>query len=221
MARSFAGGTDTIRYIDDASDHFNVPGVTGCTIAARFRTSSSTANATMIGHVTAASRQGFLVYITAGGKAVLDTYAGAANTGSVIGATTVNNGAWHTVFAIMRFTSGTLNEIYIDGAADGSFNASGTWQATASNTFVMGDSLDAFWGSYTGELADVGYWSVALTAGDAAAYHRGMSPSRIMPSKLMLYTPLVRDTACRRGSQQTSISGTTITDHPRVIGSLV
>lgn len=221
MARSFAGGTDTIRFIDDASDHYSVPGITGCTIAVRIKTTSAVANVQVVGHWTAASRQGFALLMSSAGKIGQSCYNVTSNVGGLASTTSVNNGAWHTVFAVMRFANGALNEVFIDGVSEGTFNASALWGVAASNTFVMGDSLDAFWGSYTGELADVTYWSEPLTAGDAAAYHSGISGCRIQPTKLLLYTPLVRDTLCRRGSVQTSISGTTVSDHPRVIGSMV
>lgn len=217
MARFINGGTDRISY--------QLPVAAGglFTVALRFRTTVATANVQLFGHWSNGSRNGLgvLLNITAG-KITIAGYDASTQRMAVLGSPTVNDGNWHSLVVSCNATNGGTNTIYVDGTSAGSTTSSAQWGAVAGTNVVLGDSLDSFWGSYVGDIADVGFWNgLAFSANDAATYNQGFSPVRIRPDGLELYAPLVRDHQCKMGTTLVSLTGTTVSDHPRVIGSLI
>ena len=77
----------------------------------------------------------------------------------------IADGQWHHVVAVL--TSGAL-QLYVDGIADGTGNAGGTWSST-SGVWIGG--LSAFPGSYqfVGSIDDVALWRGALSGGKVKA----------------------------------------------------
>lgn len=218
MARNFAGGTDRIAYYSTLLDSISGSAVS---VAARFKTSSATANAQVLAHWNSGSRRGWgLILNNPAGKILLNAYDNAEAFG-IRSTTSVNDGNWHSIVCTMSKSSGQPNIMYIDGVQESTANSGIGWSNLSTNPFTCGDSYDGFWGSYNGELADIGYWDGILTPGEAAACGKGFSPPRVRQAGLKLYVPMVRDNLCRAGNGVSAISGTTVTDHPRVIGSMV
>lgn len=71
----------------------------------------------------------------------------------------------------------------------------------------------------SGQVAEVAYWSVALTDAEVATLSKGYSPLFVRPESLIFYSPLIRD-------RQELIGATTLSDstnspdisaHPRII----
>jgi hypothetical protein len=70
---------------------------------------------------------------------------------------------------------------------------------------------------YTGRLADVGIWSVALDAAEIASLADGMTCDKVRPQSLVFYAPLVRDLQDVRGGLTITNNNTaTVASHPRV-----
>lgn len=216
MARNFNGGTDRATF-----GGANLPAAISSdllAIAARFRTTQATANAIMMHRWNNSSRSGFGFLLNNTANKL--TFYGLHATGDAIVlpcTTSINDGAWRTVIVNARLASGADSEIFINGVSEGSGNSAAAWSIGQTDHLLIGDSFDAFWPTYVGDICDVGYWhGVHLDAADRAAYHGGMSPRHIKPASLKVDAPLFRDLWCRRNGAGQNVSGTTATAHPRV-----
>jgi hypothetical protein len=69
----------------------------------------------------------------------------------------------------------------------------------------------------TGDIADVGVWSVALTADEIKSLAAGMTCDKVRPQSLVFYAPLVRDLVDVKGGLTITNNNTaTVANHPRV-----
>ena len=150
MARNINGGTDRIgwRVAPGAG------GVQGC--AFRFRTTQTTANVQLAGYWNNASRNGYGLILNnpSSGRVLVAGYDNANPRLTLSGTTVTNDGNWHSVVYSGDATNGGANALYIDGALDGTAASTGQWGAVTNNDFVFGDSLDTFWPSFIGDIAD-------------------------------------------------------------------
>lgn len=72
---------------------------------------------------------------------------------------------------------------------------------------------------FEGYLCESAIWSVAdLTADEITALAKGFSPRLIRPNALLTYLPLIRNVVDIKGAMAYTTSGTTVVDHPRIIG---
>lgn len=70
---------------------------------------------------------------------------------------------------------------------------------------------------FTGWIAEVGIWNVALTAAEIASLAAGFACSKVRPQSLVFYAPLVRDLIDARGGLTITNNNTaTVANHPRV-----
>lgn len=70
---------------------------------------------------------------------------------------------------------------------------------------------------FNGQIADVGIWSVALTADEIVSLSKGIACNHIRPQSLVFYAPLIRNLVDIRGGLSiTNNNGATISDHPRI-----
>lgn len=221
MARNFAGGTDRIAY-----QPVEVHGLQNAAVAFRFRSTSATANIQLCARWTATSRTGWGIILNnnVAGKVLIDVWSNSTEVGFVrSAASTYNDGAWHTCIAQISGTGGGTVSLTVDGNTT-STTISGNI-GNNSSPLTFGDSYDTFWPSFPGDIADVGYWfNVTLSAEDIAAYNAGFSAGMIRRDATEhIYAPMVRDYQCKMGTPiaASGFSGTTVSDHPRVIGSLV
>lgn len=219
MARNFNGGTDRIAW----SGLPDISTVSGSTLAFRMRTTQATANVQLTARASATSRAGFFMLLNGtANKLTYAAYDGTTQRVAFTGATTVNDGNWHSVIVLLDARSGFTNYVHLDGTLEGSGNSSANWGSTGTH-LTFGDSFDPFWPSYVGDIADVGYWAgIHLTADEIAAYSKGFSAGMIRRSSLSLYAPLVNDHQDRRGNPiaGSGFSGTTAASHAPVLGSL-
>jgi prepilin-type processing-associated H-X9-DG protein len=218
MARNFAAATDRIAY-----ESTNILVGNPVSVAFRIKTTQATANVQLAARWSNTSRNGWGVILNNLGanKITIVAYDAGTQRVSATGTTTVNDGNWHSIVATFNGNNGAANVLYVDGVQDATANSSAVW--SASNHLVAGgDSYDAFWPTFAGDMADFGYWvNTTLSADDAAAYARGFSAKAIRTP--YVYAPWVRDHQARTAQAiaPSGFSGTTVTDHPRVIGSLV
>jgi len=107
---------------------------------------------------------------------------------------------------------------YIDGASKGT----NTTNVVVSNSSLL-VGCDYGWAAreayFSGSIAEVGVWNVALTDAEAAILAKGYSPLLIRPQSLVAYYPLIRDTDddIVGGYSMTPINAPTIAAHPRVL----
>ena len=115
------------------------------------------------------------------------------------------------------FNSSTSRTIYVGGI----LRATNSLDCGSQNNFtekVIGARRNTTVGlHYTGRLADVGVWSVALDAAEIASLADGMTCDKVRPQSLVFYAPLVRDLQDVRGGRTiTNNNGATVANHPRV-----
>jgi hypothetical protein len=221
MARNFAGGTDRIAF-QPANNH---SGGTAA-IAFRFRSTDTTANVQLCARASATSRSGWMIILNNNttGKILIDVWSSSSEVAFVrSAASTYNDGAWHSVVANISGDGGGTISLWVDGNLTTTTLSGGI--GTSGSPLTFGDSFDTFWASFNGDIADVGYWiATELTADEVASYTAGMSARLIRPNALeTVYAPMVRDYQCKYGTPiaASGFSGTTVSAHPRVIGSLV
>lgn len=219
MARNFNGGTDSIRYVTGG---FSAIG----TIVFRIKTTQVTANAAFLSCWSNSSRSGFGFILNSTGNAnkiVMQGFDGSAARVGMASATTINDGNVHSVGLNWNRALGSTNTMYVDGASDVSAVVSGAaWTNTGSPPLSLGDNNDTFWASPVCDLEDVAicdnrHW----TAEEHAAYGKGFSPKLISPNGLVRFIPLVRSTNDIRSGTAATVTGTTVSDHPRVMGGAV
>jgi hypothetical protein len=216
MARNINGGTDQV----------SIGSVTRFTIgsaALRFKTTQTTANTHLASHMSATSRNGWGLFLNAAANKIT-AWAWATTAAQTVGissTTSINDGNWHSVVFNWNCTNGQTNTLFIDGAQEGTNNSNATWNSVTAYFPVLGDSFDAFWASPVADCADFAIWNAHLTADEVAAYARGGSPTIIKPASLVMHTPLVRDVKNLKEPFAGSVTGTSVSAHPRVIGGQV
>lgn len=225
MARNFNGGTDRIAYESDI-----IPGSGNLdygTIFFRIKTTQTLANTQVLARWDATSRQGWGILLNnTANKISLVGYNNTTNTVLLASTTSINDGNWHNItifFACLQGPSGATNYVNVDGTTESAAKPSQNWNVLSTNPITLGKSYDPFWGAFVGDLADIDYWhNDGPSVDDINAFNRGYSPRLIRRSSQRLYAPLVRDHQDRRGNiivPSTGFSGTTVSDHPRIIGS--
>jgi hypothetical protein len=220
MARNFNGGTDSLVY-----QHSPTPLSQGCA-AFWINTTQTTTNTSVLTYWSNTSRNGFgLLLNNTANKITGVGYDASAQRVNIASTTSVNSGAaFHVAFNYDR-ANGGANDLYINGSQEVTANSSAAWTTGVANFWVQaGDNLDAFWASYVGDMWEIGHWQGGkLTSGEIATLAAGYAPKLIRPDLLTLYAPLVRETRPVRINTTGTISatGTTVIDHPRIIGGSV
>lgn len=136
---------------------------------------------------------------------------------------TLTTNQWYHLTATVNWTTDPDTcAIYIDGSSVALTNSGGT-NSTPDTTggtpfgwigaLAQGTSLGFPTDHWPGDIAEVAYWSAALTAGEAAALAVGASPSLIRPGSLVDYYPLLGGVNGRVRGTATN-SGTVDAAHP-------
>lgn len=213
MARTFASG-DTI-----TRNNLPVIGSGSAAMGAisfRLKTTQTTEVVSLLGRAPAsASWPGLTVILnyptvgrivgyaknSSGGESLVLTSSGA-----------VNNGVWRTFGWNYSIANGAANELFIDGASDGTANSAGAWYCSIDNA-ILGGHLDPFWAAYVGDMAEFAWWNSHLTAAEHAALGKGFKASRIRPQSLVSYVPMIREVTDLKDTALT-LSGTAVESHP-------
>jgi hypothetical protein len=221
MAINFNGGTDSIRWNNTNTVDHNVGAV-----SLWFRTTQATTNTHLLSHWTTSSRQGWgLILNNAANKISAVAFDNTATARVNLASTTsINDGNPHNVVFNFNRNNGGANQLYVDGALEASGNSTSGW-----NLSLIGQLLEAgafsggFWAPYVGDMWEIGYWrDIALTAGEVNALAKCFAPKMNRPTSLMFYAPLVRATRPAGGSWPvSSVTGTTVVPHGRVIGGSI
>lgn len=221
MAINFAGGTDRLQYGGAGWDF------TPFAVSFWFKTTGITVNTALAAIWSTTSRGGWgMILNNTANK--LSTFGYDATTARVtlVSTTTVNDGVWHHVLFNGNTANGGANSLYIDGASEATANSSAAWAIPSSGRpFTLGDNTDTFWASFSGDIAEIGVWNRQLDADEAKALGGGsstcpVSPLRVATPSRVFYAPLVRDHRNRYDSTAT-LTGTTVSDHPRIAGGSI
>ncbi|MDX8521303.1 LamG domain-containing protein [Mesorhizobium dulcispinae] len=219
MARSFAGGTDQL--------YWSMPTTSPAvgSFAFRMKTTQTTVNAAAVVYWDTSSRWGFgFILNNTAGKLMVQGYSSSATPAiQLLSTTTINDGNWHSVVFNYNRNNGGANALFVDGAQEASGNSSALWNKVGNNLpIVLGDSLDTFWPSYVGEIAEIGHWADAsnsqLDAAEIAALAKAFSPMLIRPASLFFYAPIVRETRELKAGLTATVTGGAVSDHPRKLG---
>lgn len=215
MARSFNGSSDYGRYAGSFASALPV------TMSCWFQSSSATALQALMGFYAAANTTERL-WLAADGAAAGDPVNAVA---TALGATTsartstgYSTNTWHHACGV--YASATSRTAYIDGGSavesTTSRSPSGLDRISAG---VVDSSTQGQW--LAGQLAELGWWDVALTAAEVYSLSRGISPRFIRPANLVRYEQFVGKSSPEPeliGGAVMTLTGTAAVAHPRVIG---
>lgn len=128
------------------------------------------------------------------------------------------NNQWHHVAGVEA--SSTSRFAYLDGSA-GSENTTSVSPSGADRISigVIAESSPNAAEYFTGDIAEVGIWDVALTAAEILSLSKGITPPNIRPANLVFYAPMARDDSAVRdlvGGLSLTLTGTSASAHPRV-----
>lgn len=124
---------------------------------------------------------------------------------------------WQHACAV--FAGAQERHLYLNGGNKASNTTdSQPWNAGLDETFIGADRMSAnpFWW-ISGHIAEAAIWNLALIEAEVAALAKGFSPLLIRPDRLVAYWPLIRGINDRVGGYNMTASGTTVSEHPRVI----
>ena len=120
---------------------------------------------------------------------------------------------WH--HALATFTSNSRRDVYLDGA--GTSNTTGVPLSTSGVNRTTLGKRHAVSQPFTGDMAEVAYWDVVLTADEAAELAAGYSPLFVRPASLVAYYPLVRGLNDHVGGNDLTATGTTVSEHVPIV----
>jgi hypothetical protein len=148
-----------------------------------------------------------------GGDPIISQIIGSGTDPSASTSTGYSVNTWHHACGVFA----AINDIraFIDGGSKGT-NASGTGSLTPDRT-----SIGALLNHFSGRVAEVAIWNVALTDDEVAVLGAGYSPLLVRPQSLVAYWPL----ASRQSPEIDLIGGYNMTltnappvaNHPSVI----
>lgn len=213
MSRSFNGTSDYLEYTGGVRTSLPI------TLAAWAykSTSNQTRVAVSIGDVDSLNRVS-LVFISSAN--VRATSVNTSGTGAVTDtSTTFSANTWAHGAAV--FTSTTSRTVYLNGGGSSTSTTSNDPSAANFDTTNIGCINNSSGRStyFDGRLAEVGVWSVALTAAEVASLAKGISPLSVRPGSLIAYWPLIGNASPEielRNRYEMTVSGATKEVHPRV-----
>lgn len=218
MARQYNGGTESLHWTISVAQ----PQVGS--ISFKIKTTQTVVNVVPLSYWSGTSRNGWGFVLNGGGAGHIAFlgYTGTTqrlNVGVLAG---LHDGNDHTVTVCYGRGAGNVCQVYIDGALAASGAATAAWGSGATHFWLQtGDQVDAFWPTFIGEIWDIAFWNHAgavLSADDAAALSKGISPRLIRPSELIFYAPLVRSSHDLKGNVVNTETALTVSPHGKRLG---
>jgi hypothetical protein len=130
--------------------------------------------------------------------------------------TSATAGTWNHAAGV--YASTTSKTAYLNAVGNTDTATQGASIISAPAVLVGARRANGLLGVYyTGLIAEVGIWDVALTPEEIASLAKGMTCDKVRPQSLVFYAPLVRDLQDVRGGLTITNNNTaTVANHPRV-----
>lgn len=139
----------------------------------------------------------------------------AAYDGAFVSATTSSpaSGSWHHIAGV--FTSNSSRHVILNGGGKVTNTSTQTSYTYESSLIgVAGGSYNAE--AFSGDIAEFGVWDVALTDDEIVSLSKGASPLGVRSGNLIFFAPLAREIISPTSGTALVVSGTTVSDHPRI-----
>lgn len=164
----------------------------------------------------------FELQINSAHRVLANTVASGSGASAQTGTGTINT--WMHACAV--FAAANSRAAYVNGGDKGTNTTSRT--PSGMNTWAIGRvPASTPLRYFSGRIAEVGVWNVALTDAEVAALGAGVSPLMIRPASLYLYVPMLgqaspepsffHNTGIGSAKPSFTLTGTTAAEHPRVI----
>lgn len=212
MARNFANATDRIPF--GATTFGSVS--TGCHVF--WLKSTQTGPSHILDNWNTSSRNGLGFILESTGKVSALAYDNTTARVNLQSTSAVNNGSWHHVAFNWNRAAAGSNALYIDGVSEATGNTGAAWQFLGAP--YIGDPQDAFWTTYAGDIAEHAVYERNLTADEITTLSKGYSPRCVALDVLNMYCPFVRDEHNKLDGFIGTVVGTTVSSHPRIMGSI-
>lgn len=139
-------------------------------------------------------------------------------TSSVVSTTTgYTVGTTHHACAV--FESSTSRHVYIDGGSKASDTTDVT-PTTPNVTTIGRRSLSTPASYFSGMIAEVAIWNIALTDVEVALLAKKISPLMVRPDSLVMYVPIMGKYSPEIdlvGGRDFTVTGATTSQHPRIM----
>lgn len=221
MSRVFAAGSTESAVYD------GTPPVTAApfTVAAWARRTDTGSFRTVlgIGDKDVTNHQWYLQMFDFGSKSVKwEVQAGGTAANSQAPGNWVQN-QWHHVAGVEA--SSTSRTCYLDGSPDATPDTTSRAPSGADRLAIgkVPESSPGAGEYFTGDIAEVGIWNVALTDAEIASLAKGVTPPNIRPGNLVFYAPIVGKHSPEPdlvGGLSLTLTGTSASAHPRVFRKL-
>jgi hypothetical protein len=183
------------------------------TITAWFYPTANTAGAIVSVGQNSGSHRNQITFIAGG---TMRVYAEGLAIGFADSSATASQNNWAHIGGV--YLSESSRTVFLNGGNSVTNTTNIISQNTATGmqiaTRTVGGAAGLF---FTGRVAEVGIWNVALTAAEIASLADGMTCDKVRPQSLVFYAPLVRDLQDVRGGLTiTNNNAATVATHPRV-----
>jgi hypothetical protein len=134
-----------------------------------------------------------------------------------IGSAASTQGVWQHLCGVL--TSASDRTVYLNGGNSGNDTTSVT-PTSLNRVRIGGAGVDVGGDTFfDGKVAEAAIWNVALTSAEVAMLALGFSPALIRPTALRFYAPLIREGAINLHGAAMTVSGPTVSEHPRIMYS--
>lgn len=209
MSRTLVGGSS--QYLVVAATPITAAPLS---VACRFRPSAANGTLFAIGDKDVTNEQWRLRF-NASSQAIWTAQTSAGEASATYTGATLSNGTWYSMVGVE--SSATSRVVYLDNGVSGA-NTTSRAPAGADNIYIGRQFGSGSPNYLSGDIAEMGIWSVALTAADVAQLTAGYSPLMVRPDALVFYLPAVRDADqdIIGGLSFTPTNTPTVGTHPRV-----
>jgi len=138
----------------------------------------------------------------------------------IITASDYADGNWHVITVTVESTGSpqTTTTLYIDGGlvdSDVDNDASSIDNFDRVAIGMLRNSSPSF--PFSGDMAGIAMWDVKLNTDEIASLGDRLTPDQIRPQSLKAYWDLIRGLNDKVGGYNLTASGTTVSNHPRII----
>jgi hypothetical protein len=213
MARAFVRASS--QYLEAASAIVSAP---PWTMSCWFNSDDSSVQQAL-GGISRAAGDTFEFFLEAGGSLRVGLFVqeGAVTTDVNYASGSYSANAWHHAAYVIAST--TSRTVYLNGSAGTEGTASVTpsgMDTTSVGRLVYGGVPQDY---MSGRIAELAFWSVALTAAEIASLAKGFSALLVRPQSLVEYWPLIGRLSPEtgpKGAASLTVTGATAGEHVRV-----